>query len=270
MQASDLHQPEVRDQFIDQAHGTYTAAEHRVWDILFARQSHILRDRAHPDFFRGLAKLSLGRGGVPDFAVLSEELYALTGWEVRAVSGLVSDYAFFSYLSQRIFVSGRFIRRPEQLDYLQEPDVFHDIFGHVPMLANPIFADYMQAYGEGGLRSLEFGALHKLARLYWYTVEFGLIRTPEGLRAYGAGITSSAKESIYSLESPDATRQAFSLERILQTRYQIDSLQAGYFVIDSFEQLLNTTLNTDFGPLYRSLASAPEFEPDDVAYLSES
>lgn len=242
---------------IDQRFESYSAEEHALWDILYHRQMALLQDRAHPTFLTGLEKLSLGRGGIPDFDLLSRELRALTGWEVRAVPGLISDEAFFRYLSKRIFVAGRFIRRPDQLDYLPEPDVFHDVFGHVPMLAHPVFADYMQAYGEGGLRSLNFGALHKLARLYWYTVEFGLIRTSAGLRIFGAGITSSAKESRYALEEAAVPRVAFDLRRVMQTDYRIDDMQSVYFVIDSFEQLLDATLHTDFAPLYRELESAP-------------
>jgi phenylalanine-4-hydroxylase len=253
--------PARTDALIDQNFGAYTAAEHALWDHLYQRQLALLNNRAHPAFLQGLERLSLGRGGVPNFEALSKELKSLTGWEVCAVSGLISDEAFFSHLAQRRFVAGRFIRRADQIDYLPEPDVFHDVFGHVPLLTHPVFADYMQAYGEGGLRSLQFGALHKLARLYWYTVEFGLIHTAQGLRIYGAGITSSAKESVYALESATVRRRPFELTRVMQTNYRIDDLQAGYFVIDSFEQLLETTLHTDFAPLYRELESAPEFAP---------
>lgn len=262
------HRLDPTDGLIDQQFSLYRVEEHAIWDMLYQRQVALLKNRAHPEFLAGLDKLSLGRGGIPDFEQLSSELRALTGWEVRAVAGLVSDKAFFSYLSKRIFIAGRFIRRPDQLDYLQEPDVFHDVFGHVPMLAHPVFADYMQAYGEGGLRSLQFGALHKLARLYWYTVEFGLIRTASGLRIYGAGITSSAKESRYALEDKTVLRRPFDLRRVLQTDYRIDDLQSSYFVIDSFEQLLTATLHTDFAPLYRELESAPEFSPGSTSNLT--
>ena len=271
MQSASLYSPhrsEHTDGLIDQQFSRYRVEEHAVWDVLYRQQVALLKDRAHPEFLAGVDKLSLGRGGIPDFEQLSSELRALTGWEVRAVAGLVSDEAFFRYLSKRIFVAGRFIRRSDQLDYLQEPDVFHDVFGHVPMLAHPVFADYMQAYGEGGLRSLQFGALHKLARLYWYTVEFGLIQTPCGLRIYGAGITSSTKESHYALDDRAVLRRPFDLRRVLQTDYRIDDLQSTYFVIDSFEQLLNATLHTDFAPLYRELQSAAEFAPGSTSDLT--
>ena len=250
------------DHLVPQRWDNYSAAEHAVWDQLYARQSALLRGRAAPEVLAGLERLQLGAGGIPDFEELSEELRALTGWRVCAVPGLVPEDSFFRHLANRVFVAGRFIRRPDQLDYLEEPDVFHDVFGHVPLLTHPVFADYMQAYGEGGLRSLRFASLGKLARLYWYTVEFGLLRTPAGLRIYGAGISSSAAESRYALEDPRPQRLAFDLPRVLQTRYRIDDFQQTYFVIDSFESLLQQTLHTDFAPLYARLADAPEHPPD--------
>ena len=178
--------------------------------------------------------------------------------------GLVPDDVFFHHLANRRFVAGRFIRRPDQLDYLQEPDIFHDVFGHVPMLAHPVFADFIQAYGEGGLRSLSFGALAKLARLYWYTVEFGLLRTAEGLRLYGAGIVSSRGESLFALDDASPNRIGFALERVMRTPYRIDDYQQTYFVIDSFEQLLAQAQGTDFAPLYARLADAPDLAITDI------
>ncbi|MFI4935003.1 MAG: phenylalanine 4-monooxygenase, partial [Caulobacterales bacterium] len=191
-------------------------------------------------------------------------LSARTGWSVVAVPGLVPDEVFFDHLANRRFVAGRFIRRADQLDYLREPDVFHDVFGHVPLLANPVFADYMQAYGEGGLRAAGFGELDKLARLYWYTVEFGLIRAGAGLQIYGAGIVSSHGESIYALEDPTPRRLAFDLKRVMRTRYEIDHYQHTYFVIPSFEDLLRQTLETDFAPLYAELDALSDLGPDTV------
>jgi phenylalanine-4-hydroxylase len=183
---------------------------------------------------------------------------------VVAVPGLVPDDVFFEHLANRRFVAGQFIRRPDQLDYLQEPDVFHDVFGHVPMLAHPVFADYMQAYGQGGLRAQKFNAIHKLARLYWYTVEFGLIRSGEGLGIYGAGIVSSRGESIFALDDPSPNRIAFDMERVMRTDYRIDDYQQTYFVIDSFEQLLRATLDTDFAPLYARLEGLPDLAVTDI------
>ncbi|MEQ1509683.1 MAG: phenylalanine 4-monooxygenase [Sphingopyxis sp.] len=241
------------DWTIDQDWSRYSAGEHAVWDQLFARQVALLPGRACDAFMRGIDVLRLERPGIPDFAALNERLMAATGWQVVAVPGLVPDDVFFDHLANRRFVSGNFIRRGDQLDYLQEPDIFHDVFGHVPMLADPIFADYMQAYGMGGLRSMGFGALHKLARLYWYTVEFGLVRENGGLRIYGAGIVSSYGESIFALDDPSPNRIGFDLERLMRTDYRIDDFQQNYFVIDSFDQLLQSTLATDFAPLYLRL-----------------
>jgi len=252
------------DWTVPQDWAAYTDAEHALWDRLFARQSQQLVGRAVPAFLQGLDVLHLSRPGIPDFAELSEKLTALTGWSVVAVPGLAPDEVFFEHLAHRRFVAGRFIRRPDQIDYLEEPDVFHDVFGHVPLLSDPVFADYMQAYGEGGLRAARLGAIDRLARLYWHTVEFGLIRGPEGLRIYGAGIVSSHGESLYALESPKPPRIAFDLKRVMRTRYNIDDYQPAYFVIDRFEDLLRQTLETDFAPLYRALEDTPDIEPGEV------
>jgi phenylalanine-4-hydroxylase len=242
----------------------YSRAEHALWDKLFARQTALLQTRAAPAFLEGLSVLRLSRAGIPNFEELSERLFGLTGWSVVAVPGLVPDEVFFDHLAHRRFVAGRFIRQPDQIDYLEEPDVFHDVFGHVPMLADPVFADYMQAYGEGGSRAARLGAIDRLARLYWHTVEFGLIDTPEGLRIYGSGIVSSHGESLYALDDPRPPRIAFALRRVMRTRYRIDAFQTAYFVIDRFEDLLRETLETDFAPLYRELDRLPDIEPGEV------
>jgi phenylalanine-4-hydroxylase len=262
--ASKLPAGAADDWTIPQDWRAYTSAEHALWDRLFARQSEQLVGRAVPAFLQGLDVLHLSKPGIPDFTELSERLTGLTGWRVVAVPGLVPDEVFFDHLAHRRFVAGRFIRRPEQIDYLQEPDVFHDIFGHVPLLSDPVFADYMQAYGEGGLRAARLGAIERLARLYWHTVEFGLIDTPAGLRIYGSGIVSSHGESIYALDDPSPPRIAFDMRRVMRTRYRIDDFQSAYFVIDSFEGLLKLTLETDFAPLYRELAQTSDIEPGAV------
>lgn len=232
----------------------YTAAEHAVWDTLYRRQIEITRNRSVEEFQTGLGLLDLGSGGIPDLDVINPKLKALTGWEVVMVPHLVPDDVFFTHLANRRFPAGRFIRKPNQLDYLEEPDIFHDIFGHVPMLTLPVFADYMQAYGEGGLRAQSLGRLTELARLYWYTVEFGLIQRPEGLRIYGAGIVSSAGETPFSLEDPSPNRIAFDLERVMRTHYRIDDFQQLYVVVDSFDQLLDAT-QQDFAALYDRLGA---------------
>lgn len=194
----------------------------------------------------------------------ADRLMQATGWQVVAVPGLVPDRLFFDHLANRRFPAGRFIRTPSQEDYLEEPDVFHDVFGHVPLLANPVFADYMQAYGQGGLRADGLGAIEKLARLYWYTVEFGLIDTDEGLRLYGAGIVSSNAESHFALEDASPNRLGFDLQRLMRTRYKIDDFQQSYFVIDSFDQLLRQTVETDFAPLYAALAQQSDLDTDTI------
>jgi phenylalanine-4-hydroxylase len=252
------------DWTIPQDWRNYTATEHSVWDLLFARQSKMLQGRVTDAFLKGLDVLRLSKPGIPDFEELSERLRALTGWSVVAVPSLVPDDVFFEHLANRRFVAGRFIRRPDQLDYLQEPDVFHDVFGHVPLLTDPAFADYMQAYGEGGLKAMRFRALHKLARLYWYTVEFGLIREGDVLKLYGAGIASSFGESIYALDDPTPNRILFDLERVMRTNYRIDTYQQTYFVIDSFEDLRRQTADADFAPLYRRLEALSDIGPNEL------
>jgi phenylalanine-4-hydroxylase len=251
----------THDWTVPQDWAAYSSAEHAMWDRLFARQSEQLVGRVVPAFLNGLDVLHLSKPGIPDFAELSEKLTALTGWSVVAVPGLVPDEVFFEHLAHRRFVAGRFIRRPDQIDYLEEPDVFHDVFGHVPLLSDPVFADYMQAYGEGGLRAVRLGAIDRLARLYWHTVEFGLIRGPEGLRIYGAGIVSSHGESLYALDSPIPPRIELDMKRVMRTRYNIDDYQPAYFVIERFEDLLRQTLETDFAPLYRELEGSPDIAP---------
>ena len=213
--------------------------------------------------------LKLSKPGIPDFAELSDRLMELTGWQVVAVPGLVPDDVFFDHMANRRFVAGNFIRRPDQLDYLQEPDVFHDVFGHVPMLADPVFADYLAAYGRGGQRALGLDALKYLGRLYWYTVEFGLIAEPEGLRIYGSGIVSSYSESRFALDDPSPNRIGFDLARVMRTEYRIDDFQQNYFVIPSFDELLRVTVETDFAPLYEELKAQPDIAVAEIVPSDE-
>lgn len=263
----DLRQdnPDIRADFtIDQKWTQYGASEHEVWRTLFRRQSELLQGRACNEFLDGLHRLGLTADGIPDFETLSDSLERLTGWRLVAVPSLVPDAVFFAHLANRRFPAGRFIRKPSELDYIQEPDVFHDVFGHAPMLAHPVFADYMQAYGNGGLRALnQFHALKQLARLYWYTVEFGLITTKAGLRIYGSGIVSSAAETVYALENAKPHRIGFDIERVMRTDYRIDDLQPCYFVINSFEALFAETY-ADFANLYERLQSGPTYEPETI------
>jgi phenylalanine-4-hydroxylase len=248
---------------VDQDWSAYTAEEHSIWRTLFHRQEEMLAQRACGEFLDGIKALGVAADGIPDFRGLNEALKAATGWTITAVPGLVPDEVFFAHLAERRFPSTCFIRRADQLDYLQEPDIFHDIFGHVPMLMNPVFADYMQAYGAGGLKALNLHSLHYLARLYWYTVEFGLVATPQGPRIYGSGIVSSKGESIYCLESPVPNRFGFDLLRVMRTDYRIDDYQQSYFVIDSFKQLFAAT-QPDFTPYYDVLAGLTDIAPDAV------
>lgn len=251
------------DWTIDQGWAAYTAEEHATWDILYERQAALLPGYACDEFLHGLEALNLHRGGIPNFEEINVELQRLTGWSVVAVPGLVPDEVFFDHLANRRFPAGQFIRKRDQLDYLQEPDIFHDVFGHVPMLTDPVFADYMEAYGKGGQRATGLGRLHNLARLYWYTVEFGLLETPKGLRIYGAGIVSSRTESIFALDAPSPNRLGFDLVRTMRTPYRIDDFQQVYFVIPSLQALLDATLQ-DFAPIYAALESASEIPIDAV------
>jgi len=258
----------AEDWTIPQDWEAYTEIEHKTWDTLYGRQMKILPGRAAEVFFEGLKALDLNTGGIPDFAVMNPKLQALTGWTVVCVPGLVPDEVFFDHLANRRFPSGQFIRKPDQLDYLQEPDIFHDVFGHVPMLTNPAFADYMEAYGKGGQRAASLGMLPNLARLYWYTVEFGLMQEADQLRIYGAGIVSSATESVFSLEDASPNRLGFDLERVMKTLYRIDDFQQVYFVIDSIERLRRETLR-DFGPIYGRLEGAGDIAIDAILPADE-
>ena len=251
------------DWTIPQDWASYTEVEHRTWDTLYARQMKILPGRAADVFLKGLSALDLNTGGIPDFEIMNPKLQALTGWTVVCVPGLVPDEVFFDHLANRRFPSGQFIRKPDQLDYLQEPDIFHDVFGHVPMLTDPDFAAYMEAYGKGGQRAASLGMLPNLARLYWYTVEFGLMQDKAGLRLFGAGIVSSRTESIFALEDPSPNRLGFDLERVMRTPYRIDDFQQVYFVIPSLQALLDATLQ-DFAPIYARLAKASDIPIDAI------
>ena len=239
----------------------FTAEEHRVWDLLFARQQAALRGRAVADFEAGLDVLRLSKPGIPDLDELNERLFARTGWEVVSVPGLVPDDIFFAHLAGRRFPAGNFIRRADQLDYLEEPDVFHDVFGHVPLLAQPAMADFMQQLGALGLHALARGQMHRLARLYWYSVEFGLAREEGELRIFGAGILSSFGESRFALDSEEPHRPAFDLRRVLRTSYRSDAFQQSYFVIDGFDSLLRAVEDANLGALYEDADSLPELSP---------
>jgi phenylalanine-4-hydroxylase len=226
----------------------YTEADHDTFRRLHARQLQQLPGLACDEFIAAAQQLG-APGRIPRFDDISERLFKATGWQIVCVPGLIPEEAFFALLAARKFPVTDWIRKPEEFDYVVEPDVFHDLFGHVPLLFDATFADYMQAYGAGGLKASRLDACELLARLYWYTVEFGLIDTKRGLRAYGAGILSSAGELRHSVTSPEPRRVAFDLQRLMRSRYRIDTFQSTYFVVDSFRQLFEATA-PDFTPIY--------------------
>jgi phenylalanine-4-hydroxylase len=250
------------DYAVDQDWAAYSQAEHELWRRLYRRQESLVAKYACDEFNQALEVLDFSQA-IPRFDAINRKLASASGWQLVAVPGLVPDLTFFGHLAGRRFPVTVWLREPAEFDYIVEPDIFHDFFGHVPMLFNPVFADYMQAYGRGGIKAHELGAIEMLARLYWYTVEFGLIETPKGLRTYGAGILSSGGEIGYCLDSPDPNRIGFDLLRIMQTRYKIDTFQETYFVIRGFDQLFEATA-PDFTPYYESLRGREPYAPSTV------
>jgi phenylalanine-4-hydroxylase len=262
----------VGEDWLEPVQRAYSSDEDTIWNDLFERQMDILPGRACESFFAGLQKLHLGSNGVPEFSRLSRELERLTGWSVVPVPMLIPDHVFFWHLANRRFPAGNFIRTRATFDYIQEPDVFHDVFGHVPLLTDPVFADYMQEYGRAGWKAMRYNRLKALGALYWYTVEFGLIQEKEGLRIYGAGILSGPREAVFALEGRSPNRIMLNVDRVMRTDYVIDDLQPTYFIIESFADLYHQTVERDFDRLYRSLnpgftyANAAVIDVDDVLH----
>ena len=251
------------DYTVVQDWGAYGAEDHAIWAALYQRQLALIERYAAPEFLSGARALSTSATQIPRFEAANRTLAAATGWQIVAVPGLIPEAHFFEHLAHRRFPVTVWIRRREELDYLVEPDVFHDFFGHVPLLMNPVFARFMQAYGEAGPRAMAVpGGLAMLARLYWYMVEFGLIRTPAGLRVHGSGILSSKGETVHSIESTTPQRLQFELVRVMRTDYRIDEYQPTYFVLESFEQLFEACYRTDFTPLYQRYGAQPPFAAD--------
>jgi len=250
------------DHTVDQDWDAYSEAEHALWRRLYARQAALAPRYACEEFNATLATLDCG-GGIPRFDLVNARLGLATDWQLVAVPGLLPDLTFFEHLAHRRFPVTVWLRDPEEFDYIVEPDVFHDFYGHVPLLFQPMFADYLQAYGQGGIKAHALGAIEMLARLYWYTVEFGLIETPGGLRAYGAGILSSGGELPHCVESAQPHRIGFDLMRIMQTQYKIDTYQETYFVIRDFSELFAATA-PDFTPFYAELRDREPHSPSSV------
>jgi phenylalanine-4-hydroxylase len=249
---------------IEQNWSKYTAQDHGTWKTLFNRQIDTLKGRVCDEYFEGLKTLHLTADEVPNYEKMNKYLRAATGWEVLPVPGLIASRPFFSMLANRQFPAGTFIRTPEQLDYLEEPDIFHDVFGHVPLLTNPSYALYMQEYGRGGLNAMERKGVKFLARLNWYTIEFGLIKSGGEIKAYGAGIMSSYGEAKYVRGDSSPNFLQFDLERVLRTGYYIDDFQATYFTIDSFEALFKECIERPFIPLYEEYRTKPTLSPFEI------
>lgn len=250
------------DYTCEQEWDAYTPDEHDRYRRLFARQYEHVHGRACDEFIAALKHLS-SDSGIPRFEDINAVLAPATGWQLVAVPGLIPEREFFTLLAGRRFPVTSWLRTEAEFDYIVEPDLFHDLFGHVPLLFDPVFARYMQAFGEGGLRAEGLHALEFLSRLYWYTVEFGLMHTGQGLRVYGAGILSSVGELDFCLTSPAPHRVAFDLLRTMRTRYKIDTYQETYFVITGFDQLFDATA-ADFAPLYQAVRDLPSLAPGEV------
>ena len=255
---------------VDQGWKDYTNDQHESWKLLFERQIEILKPRACPEYLQALDTLGFTADKIPNFHEINERLRAITGWEVVATEGLIKSKPFFDMLTDKKFPSGYFIRDKDQLDYLEEPDIFHDLFGHIPLLSNQAYANYMHEYGKGGARALQYKTTKNLARLNWWTIEFGLIQKEDGLKLYGAGLCSSYGEAQYCMDDPSAHHIKFDLERCMRTKVYINDYQPSYFVIDSFEDLFEQAVNTDFSPMYKSfkgldgIEQAEEYLPFDL------
>lgn len=252
----------ARDWTMPQNWDYFTCEEHATWDLLIERQTDAVTEMACEAFQSGLDILRLSKPGIPDLAELNPRLHTATGWQIVPVPGVIPNEPFFRHLSERRFPAANFLRPSCSLDYSEEPDMFHDLFGHLPMLTNPVFADFMVAYGKAGLRAETLDAVDLLGRLYLHTVEFGLVMEKGALRCFGAGLLSSYSETVHALTAPDVRRIKFDLARVMQTDYIFDEFQRTYFVIDSFEHLLKITAETDFQPIYNRLRNEPLFAPD--------
>lgn len=226
---------------LKQDYDRYSKEDFKVWELLYNRQSEVLPGRAAEEYLSGIKKIDFVADRIPNYTDMNEKLRNITGWEVVVVPGLIDNKPFFEYLHNCKFPASTWLRRLEELDYLEEPDMFHDIYGHVPLLTNQPFCDFLSGLAGIALKHIENEwAVEMLSRVYWYTVEFGLIKKDDKLEIYGAGILSSAGESVYSLESDKPARVPYDVARLLQTPYIKDKFQETYFVINSYEELYNS------------------------------
>ena len=254
--ASDWTMPQNWDAF--------TQEEHDAWDRLLSKQSAALEKLASGAFLKGLDILNMSRSGIPDHRELNQRLQATTGWEVVAVPGWIPNEPFFTHLVNKRFPAANFLRAGEDMDYSDEPDMFHDVFGHIPMLTDPEFSDFLVAYGKAGLRAEKLGAADYLGHLWLYTVEFGLVVEDGELRAYGGGLLSSLAETVSAVTAPDVRRLRLDIPRVMRTGYHFDTFQDVYFVVDSFQDLLHQTERTNFSVLYEELAGLGAIDPRDT------
>ena len=253
MISSILNHPMV----IKESWHNFTEQHHKTWEFLFQRQLNLLEKRAVPEFTSSLLDLDITAHQIPKFSDLNFLLQKRTGFSLVPVAGYIPAELFFKFLSQRMFPSTCFIRTPEQLDYLPEPDIFHDVFGHVPLLVQPVFADFMEAFGKSALEAIKLDLLEFATRIYWFTVEFGLKKTENGLKIYGAGILSSPGESIYSVESEEPLRIKFNHERIMKTDFHTDSFQKVYAAISDYSELFQMVSQMNWSEIKERLFLSP-------------
>ena len=239
----------------------YSDAEQAVWRTLSDRQTRLTKRLAHKSYLDGVEALGL-IDRVPDFGEISEKLRKLTGWEIVAVPGLIPAPPFFDHLANRRFPVTNWLRKKEELDYIVEPDMFHDFFGHVPVLTQPVFADFMQMYGQKAGGVIAAGGDEMITRLYWYTAEYGLMREPgQPVKAFGAGLMSSFTELQFAVESPDAHHVPFDLETVMRTTYEIDKFQRAYFVLPSFDALRDSFEHADLIAIVKRWKDQPTLDP---------
>ena len=248
----------------------YTPAMHDRWRRLYARQSALAARHAAAQFNAGLARLAAA-DAIPRFEDANRILGPATGWQLVAVPGFIPEEVFFDHLANRRFPVTRWIREEHELDYIVEPDLFHDFFGHVPMLLDPAIAEFLMRYGQAGRRAKAMNALDMLARIYWYTIEFGLVDEAGQAKVFGAGIASSAGETVFAATDTDVPRLRFDPVRVMRSDYRIDSFQRCYFVLDSLDQLVSDLTTLDFGPIYEAWRDTPPLPagrvlPDDVRF----